>query len=435
MSAATFKRAKIGHSSRAVAEVQSRDLAEDSGLIYIDESLILALPTFFLSTPTEQTLAAIQELESLTRNPAVCETILSLVPLPSVLLAVSPRQPPDCLPITCSILSKCMKIADSFRYFPEEATLRALESVLAQLSGSSDPTIICDYLRFATDVARLPVASVHFERFLPIILQLLDGDCLLSVIHRIFRFCCQLTYLNPRIALLFLKYGFLERAVKCMETVCECGKPFEVVCEFVGRLSVNENDAVDHLPPNFVDLCVRLVRSGNAAFFSLLEDISLNARLLRFFCDSQFTAALFEKIANGSFTVACRSAAFFAALMQEAPELMHGPVLEQGTFDPLLRLFEAESQVLTDQLLAGIATMVNFFIADRRFGDERPPLLTVLEKSPELMERLQEVIESGQPRLIVEAAELIIGIVGAEFHRFGIISAETDELRIKGCNQ
>jgi hypothetical protein len=409
MCSALYKRAKVGQRSTRVPDTDRSYLAERSEVECI-ESAVAILPA---ATP-EQALCVIQELYDISRDPSARETIVRFTPLPSILLESIVRLPTDTLSITCNVVSNLLKSAENSSQFPDSLVLSALASVCSQLEQEKDTAMICQCLRFAKGVARLNVPSAAFEQFLPILESSLDAQCPTCVVHRVFRLCCQIICLDAKMSLLFFRDGFLARAVKSMSTAALDAKAFRAVCEFIGRLCVNENEAVTHMPSDFVDVCAALLPLGNDSLFSLLQDLTLSRRLLIAFCQEQFTARVFEAIENSPFAIARRAAAFSAALMQEYPEQMLGPVVGQGSFYPLLRLFEAEYLSLMEGILAGIATMTNFFIADRPCTENSSVLLGVFQNSPGLIQKLQDIVDTRDPLLIVEAAELILGIINPQ---------------------
>jgi hypothetical protein len=236
-------------------------------------------------------------------------------------------------------------------------------------------------------------------------------NCPSTVVHRVFDLICQITYLNPKITVIFFEYGFLSRAVDQLSVQSPDSKAFAVICEFMGRLCVNDRMFLKYQPSEFVDLCGNLLSVGSPPFFGFMEKVCLNHELLRSFCQPQFTLTLFRMIEDGPFMIAQQSVSVFALMMQEAPDLMYSTIVEYGTFDLFVRFFETDYWTLISNILAGLATMVNWFI------DDQMGLQSVFQNSPALLGQLQEILdhadnpESHVLTSIVEGASLIVGMM------------------------
>jgi uncharacterized protein (UPF0147 family) len=344
------------------------------------------------------------------------------------------------------ILSKFLKLSDSFSNLPEIPTLTTLESFRVLLMNPTErfhELRLYHFLKFAVYLSHLAMETYHFDRFISLLQRCLDSRCHPRIVRQCYHLSIEILSHNQKTELAFLDHEFVSLSLRYINSFAsnvrafseeksateqlqsDRDKTFCVACEFMQRLCTNNCKIVDYLPENIMEFCADVLElcndSQTEAFFGFLHGMAMNHLLFPMFFSKRFVNTLVEAMNERPFRIAFESVVLLTTMMKEAPELMEECILNIGTLDGFVRFFDTQNVSLIADILIGVWTLANRYLVNRPDLTKRPDLLSLFENSEVFVEKIQELIEDVNdpekyiPQNVIESAGMLMTALSHEF--------------------
>jgi hypothetical protein len=417
-----YKRSSASLWSTVVANLTRKGLPEDPVAIPDDSAVLSLFEALVPGCP--HLLDALHALEDFTSRPDVAHELLKRGDLAAILISLlSESLPAAACAAVFAVLSHLLEIPGMIDHFIDLSILDIVDRFRLELMRqfkTADRSIVLHFLGLLRRLARPPVVAGAFTKSV-VFLRFCVADRCLPVAERAFHVARRITRLDCGACGLLLEHDFLRPALCCIRRCCgpggsaESDALFGAACRLAGRLIVNDDRVIGHVPPDFVptlaDAFVRVTPGQAAAFGRFMRDFELNHALFGGLCLPEFIAALVGVCEEREFTVARVALDCFLTLLSWAPDGMGEVVRMQGSLDFLARFFETGDAELIGDILLGVNALASRWLT----GGADARLMAVFESSPALMAAV-ECVHEGECEFQVtedmaEAAEQLLGTI------------------------